>query len=73
MTDFPWRCFDCFEEYAPAAPRFAVLKKMRDVPPECPPEDRQWMESLGHDPVFVCSDCAGWYGDHAIVLGEEFI
>jgi hypothetical protein len=45
-----------------------VLKKMRDVPPECPPEDRRFVESLRHDPVVVCHDCAGWYGDHAIPL-----
>ncbi len=45
-----------------------MLKKMRDVPPECPPEDRRFVEILGHDPVVVCADCAGWYGDHAIPL-----
>lgn len=64
------RCFDCFVDLEPNAPRFAVLKKMRDVPPECPPEDRRFVESLGCDPVVVCGDCAPWYGDHAIELGD---
>jgi hypothetical protein len=60
------RCFDCLAEFAPEADRFAVLKQMRDLPPDTPPDeaiDLQWMLV---DPVFVCEDCAGWYGDHPI-------
>lgn len=61
------RCFDCFREFAPDEDRFAVLKKMRDVPPEADPIERAaFLESLTYDQVFVCRDCAPWYGDHPI-------
>jgi hypothetical protein len=65
------RCFDCFHDFAPDEPRFAVLKKMRDLDDECPNGDRAIYESLTYDKVFVCADCAGWYGDHPIPLTAE--
>lgn len=62
------RCFDCFHDFTPDEYRFAVLKKMRDIPADWNGEDmaRSMAESLCFDQVFVCADCAGWYGDHPI-------
>jgi hypothetical protein len=66
MTDAT-RCFDCFEEFAVNAQLFAVLKKMRDILP--PPEAIEPASFFYHaqfDPVMVCKDCAGWYGEEAV-------
>jgi hypothetical protein len=60
------RCFDCFADLEPT--RFVVLKKLRDLPEGWQGSDvarREW-ESLNWDQVFICRDCAGWYGDHPI-------
>jgi hypothetical protein len=66
------RCFDCLRDFAADEDRFAVLKQMRDIPPEVEPfldaQERRWYRSMNQDPVFVCEDCAGWYGDHPIRL-----
>ena len=63
------RCFDCLAEFAPDAPRFVVLKQMRDI--EIPPdaiEPPSFFQSMALDPVAICEDCAGWYGDQVIQL-----
>lgn len=62
------RCCDCFHEFAADEDRFAVLKKLRDMPPGIQGEERalRELESLTYDQVFICADCAGWYGDHPI-------
>lgn len=64
------RCFDCFHEFTPDEDRFAVLKKMREMPPELQGEATEMhrLDSLTYDQVFVCGDCQGWYGDHPIQL-----
>jgi hypothetical protein len=62
------RCFDCLEEFADGMERFAVLKQMRDLPAECPPDEARDLQWTLVDPVFVCADCAGWYGDHPIAV-----
>lgn len=45
-----------------------MLKKLRDIPDYCKGDDiaRSQLESLCFDQVFVCADCASWYGDHPI-------
>ncbi len=61
------RCFDCFADLPPDVPCFAVLKQMRDIP--VPPdaiEPPSFFHSQQFDPVAVCEDCAGWYGDDAL-------
>lgn len=67
------RCFDCFHDFAPDEDRYAVLKKMRDIPDDWHGDniERRRLENLCHDQVFVCSDCAGWYGDHPIPITAE--
>ena len=64
------RCFDCFSEFGPDEDRFAVLKKLRDdaglTDRELHPAERAMYHALAHDQVFVCGDCAGWYGDLAL-------
>ena len=69
------RCFDCFMEFAVDDDRFAVLKKMRDIPENWHGDDiaRAQLDSLCHDQVFVCEDCAGWYGDHPIRVAAHEI
>ena len=65
------RCFDCLAEFNDE-PRFVVLKKMRDVSPEADPTDRwAFLESLCYDEVFVCGDCAGWYGDDVFAVDDD--
>lgn len=60
-------CFDCFYLFKPDDVRFAVLKKMRDLPPRQGEEQAlRELESLTYDQVFVCGDCSGWYGDDAL-------
>lgn len=65
------RCFDCFHEFAQTEERFAVLKKLRDVGDEMSNQDKAIYESLTYDPVLVCADCAGWYGDHPMRLSPD--
>ncbi len=65
------RCFDCFHEFTADEPRFAVLKKLRELGEEMPNGDASIYESLTYDPVLVCADCAGWYGDHPIRLSAD--
>ena len=67
------RCFDCFHDFLADEDRFAVLKKMRDFPPEYQGDEMELrrLESLTYDQVFVCGDCAGWYGDHPIRLTSD--
>jgi hypothetical protein len=36
-----------------------------------PNRDKAIYESLTYDPVLVCKDCAGWYGDHPIQLTAD--
>lgn len=62
------RCFDCLTDFTDDAPRYAVLKQMRDFGPDVDPSEARALNSLLFDPVFVCGDCAGWYGDDAIPL-----
>lgn len=64
------RCFDCFHDFGPREERFAVLKKLRDLPEgfQYDAGERLRLESLTYDQVFVCEDCAAWYGDHPIRL-----
>ena len=59
------RCFDCFAEFAPNQERFAVLKQMREWPPCIDKAEARALNSLLYDAVYVCGDCAGWYGDDA--------
>lgn len=65
------RCFDCFTEFAASQERFAVLKKMRDMPAGTDPVEARQLDGLLYDQVFVCGDCAGWYGDHATLVMPE--
>lgn len=60
------RCFDCFHEFGATEDRFAVLKQMRELPAEMDPAEKALMWGSQFDQVFVCVDCAGWYGDHQI-------
>jgi hypothetical protein len=61
------RCFDCFHEFGPDEDRFAVLKQAREVPVNIPDNaEGRMIYSLSFDQVFICADCAGWYGDHPI-------
>ena len=64
------RCFDCFAEFGPNQERFAVLKQMRDLPSVSPADARTY-EGLLYDTVYVCGDCAGWYGDDAMTVTAE--
>jgi len=65
------RCFDCFAELPADARKFAVLKQMRDIEiPENASEPKSFFWSMAHDPVCVCADCAGWYGDQALEIHE---
>ena len=66
-------CFDCFHLFGPDEDRFAVLKQMRDLPVATYGDDRalRELESLTYDQVFVCRDCAGWYGDHPIQVSAN--
>ena len=67
------RCFDCLEEFKAADYRFAILKRIRDFPEKWQGTDvaRREIEALLWEQVFVCRDCAGWYGDHPIELTAE--
>lgn len=74
----PYRCFDCFHDFGRHEDRFAVLKKLRDVEDfsiasgiQIEPADRRFLESMAWDQVFVCADCAGWYGDHPFQLSAD--
>lgn len=60
------RCFECLDEFHNGVQRYAVLKKVRDMPPECDPVESRQLESLLYDQVYVCEDCAGWHGDEAL-------
>lgn len=64
------RCFDCFHEFAADEDRFAVLKKLRELPADFQLDaaEARLIDSLAFDQVFVCGACAGWYGDHPIQL-----
>jgi hypothetical protein len=65
------RCFDCLAEFTDEMPRFAVLKKMRDVEiPADAMEPRSFFESMSYDAVVVCDDCAGWYGNDALRMAS---
>lgn len=69
LEDAP-RCFDCFAELN--GRRFAVLKQMRDMPPNAQGTE-EGLAFLKHgcfDPVAICADCAEWYGDEALPVGE---
>lgn len=72
-TEFTRRCFDCFHLFKADEDRFAVLKKMRDMPEGWHGTDQalNLLEGLMFDQVFVCGECAGWYGDDAIQLSAE--
>lgn len=63
------RCFDCFHDFAPDEDRFAVLKKLRDIPEDWngSEEARIFAWTACFDQVFVCADCAAWYGDHPLL------
>ena len=65
------RCFDCSDDLG--ARRFAVLKQMREFPTDdtLEPWEVGMVRSMCFDPVFVCADCAGWYGDEAIDVSED--
>ena len=67
------RCFDCLTEFAADADRFAVLKKMRDFKDDTPADVAKQYDSLLYDQVFICEDCAGWYGDHPIRVAPQEI
>lgn len=66
------RCFDCLCDFAPEEDRFAVLKQLHEFPADWQGDDkaRRLVEVLLWAPVFVCADCAVWYGDHAIRLSS---
>ena len=67
------RCFDCFHDFCSDEDRYAVLKKLRDVPDIIQGDERELrlLESLTYDQVFVCRDCAGWYGEHPILVTAD--
>lgn len=52
------RCSDCLAEFK-TGPRFAVIKEDKSQP--YTDEERQLGGHLYQ--VFVCGDCAAWYGD----------
>ena len=62
------RCFDCLEDLPDDTPRFVVLKRMREMPADADEVEKRLFNALCFDPVPICADCAGWYGDHAIPL-----
>ncbi len=52
------RCSDCLQEFD-GGPRFAVIKE--DKSQSYSEQERFWGGHLYE--VFVCKDCAQWYGD----------
>ena len=66
------RCFDCSDDFR-GQKRFAVLKQLRDFPDESElePWEVGMVRAMCFGPVFVCADCAGWYGDEAIDVTED--
>jgi hypothetical protein len=66
------RCFDCLADLPPGAPRAAVLVKMRELSPNWQGDDiaRAFAEAACYDMKHVCADCAGWYGNDAVPIGE---
>jgi len=65
------RCFDCLDDIPESAPHFAVLKPLA-LPLELG-EPLDMSEACVFDPVVICGDCAGWYGDEAFDLSEEVL
>jgi hypothetical protein len=62
------RCFECLDEFHNGDQRYAVLKQMRELPPDWigTARARAEYEALCYDQVYICQDCAGWHGDEAI-------
>jgi hypothetical protein len=67
------RCEDCLDEFQPGGRIFVVLKRMRDLPPDTDPREVRILDNLCFDQVFICEDCAGWYGDHSIDVTDEVL
>lgn len=72
-ADAPHRCSDCFHEFRRDEDRFVILAKRRDVPADwngsC--EALSFAQTACFDQVFICADCAGWYGDHPIPVTAD--
>jgi len=61
------RCSDCFQEFDASHPKFAVIKE--DKSQSYNEEERLLGAHLYQ--VFVCGDCAQWYGDAVLEVGER--
>ena len=67
------RCADCFDDLG-RKPRYAVVKTYSLTPEEQATYDASWPDVLAlatAKQVFVCADCAGWYGDAAVKVRAE--
>lgn len=57
------RCADCLADIPEDGPEYRVLKRVRDSGHE---SGDPVLACLDYEPMRVCEDCAGWYGDEAM-------